>query len=487
MAAGPFIKSALKAGIDALPDTMKAENLAPALAKKQVKAEELQFSGVGEQLPTEGTVTKAELQGLEAARTDEFGMSQDADKLYKSVVPVRARGNKTYSENIYTFKRGRGQSDLLTFEGTEHWANQPDYLMHTRTYEDTIAGQPAHVVAEIQSDLHQKGRKTGYVDAKTVPDLVEQMTQYWELKKEANEAFKADWTKATVKQNAANDFHRKLSKQYPGINRYVGEDVKSGAAEYLMDNPRVEASPYKDSWLKKGLELEVARTIGEGRMEQLAIPIKGVNTLEVLERGRGVQQWYETSVHDTAKKLAKAHNLDFKIVREPQDLEATVESKVIHPNVLRNLQELLDEAEIQEASRAALRVGYKDLSRYITKHMEDFAEGASLEELLERPSYIEYAVLSKKKDSAMKPFTLYSSPAAAAIAGAAILDSGGSEQEVVTKMLTEGYDEQEAQQMVVESKKIQEAKANGFSDEEIKASLNNLDPEVADVISRGEQ
>ena len=68
--------------------------------------------------------------------------------------------------------------------------------------------------------------------------------------------------------------------------------------------------PFEKTWLRKGIERELVDGINEGR-EQLAIPISG--KVGELMRSTGVQKWYETSVLNTAKKVAKSTNSDFSI------------------------------------------------------------------------------------------------------------------------------------------------------------------------------
>lgn len=74
----------------------------------------------------------------------------------------------------------------------------------------------------------------------------------------------------------------------------------------------VEASPYiEKSWLRKGIEQELSDAVSEGR-QQLMVPIKGPS--EHLQRAEGVQQWYETSVLDTIKKVASSTGAEFSTV-----------------------------------------------------------------------------------------------------------------------------------------------------------------------------
>ena len=75
---------------------------------------------------------------------------------------------------------------------------------------------------------------------------------------------------------------------------------------------QVPESPYQKTWLRKGIERELVDAMNEGR-QQLAIPIKG--SLGKLQRGAGVQKWYESQVLNTAKKVAKAAGAEFEAKR----------------------------------------------------------------------------------------------------------------------------------------------------------------------------
>lgn len=257
-----LIKSGLEEAIKNLPEeaAIKAESLPNVLKKAGVKDEELKWSGV--ELPKEGKVTKKQLAEMEKARKDVFGVDESNSE-YKDYSLANGQNNPTYKMRVYTFKQGKGVSERYT---STHFPAIDNYLYHASTFRDILNGKDTHVVQELQSDLHQQARQEGGYSATVNPSLVEDAEQ------------------KTLDTNS-------------------------------VDDARPPKSPYEDNWLKKAIEKEISNAIDEGA-QQVAIPIDGAG-LDSLHRGAGVQQWYNTSVLDTARKIAKQNGMEFEEVTQP--------------------------------------------------------------------------------------------------------------------------------------------------------------------------
>jgi DNA-binding transcriptional MerR regulator len=162
-----LLKSVLKEAVDALPASLKPNQIVPALKKAGVKNEELELSGVdlltadSTALDAKGRVAKADLQAnVKYGRLDEFSLKEykggrgaEFPAKYPGIIPPKAiRPDNQYRERIYKFSH----PDQVV-NGSTHF-DEPNYLMHTRVYDDLIGNQDTRVVAEIQSDLHQNSK-----------------------------------------------------------------------------------------------------------------------------------------------------------------------------------------------------------------------------------------------------------------------------------------------------------------------------------------
>jgi hypothetical protein len=248
----PLPRSVLKDVVDELPDdfNMKAESVPNFLKKKQVKDEELEFSGTNEKLLKSGLpkVSKQDLQAMEANRDDFFGHADlgpthsdttvkgtDVPSLNTGIRKFRSASD-TKLQLRYDPRTNRddyvdvpARRDVISHFDTR---NAKDYLWHTRADRVELNGVPTHRVQEIQSDLHQRGRQIGY-----------------------------------------------SGMSAPGH------------------------TPFKENWSTKALEQELL-TASETGTKALAVPLEGKGT-DSLVRSKGVKEWYSTKVRSTMKKLAK--------------------------------------------------------------------------------------------------------------------------------------------------------------------------------------
>ena len=351
------VGSILKAGIKELAEdtTVPAQSVPNLLKKQGVKDEEIQYSGI--ELPKEGKVTKADLEKMEAERLDIFNVEEVNSYNWVNLAP--GRNNPTYKEKVLTYSekgatpitkpseeelaalsnymtsdnpfgqiadtavsvmrrygvtphdssfdrevqallQGEARPEVVSSRYTSsHFGEVPNYSMHTRIYDDTLDGVPTRVVTEIQSDLHQAGRKQGYDQA---PPLTEEETSLLVRYLDDATPEAEDEISEILLREGADPEHLNHYGLTTGIENLLhGEQPPSGS---------IPKSPFEKTWLRKGLEREISDAIDEGR-SQIAIPISGA--VEDLKRAPGVQKWYETTVASTAHKLAKSAGMDFEM------------------------------------------------------------------------------------------------------------------------------------------------------------------------------
>lgn len=521
MALGPLVKSALKAGISDLPEdfTIKAQSVPNMLKKIGVKDEELKYADI--QLPGEGRITKQQLVEAEANRADTFTETRGEGTFDWVSLPA-GQDNPTYKETVYQFQNAGGTAsngmtaaeaeqvfntlvadppwqqqegifkaierqdpnfdreafldaldsdleaakEMLGVQGSrytsEHFAEAPNYLMHTRTYDDVIDGKKTRVLQEVQSDLHQQARQRGYAGAEATSELT------------ADEAI----VLRNFSSEGGEDY---FDEAVPILQRHgisPGDEDLPDLVDTLLVSGKgpvsdIPQSPYEKTWLRKGIEREVSKALGEGR-EQLAIPIKGTGT-DKLHRASGVQKWYETQVVSTAKKIAKQHNMDFEVVKGPSQVsDADLKSILTeHANVIKLFNDAATD-DSPEAIKAYRTAALKFDARWPAKaHM-------SADEITDKLGGTQYAVLKPKDGVTPKSFSLYASPAAIGFLAYESLTSGASEEAIRGKMQERGMDEDDITQAMLDAKKIQQAKEAGHSDEEIKSFLGGKEQVLKD-------
>lgn len=359
---GSVVKSILKETIKNLPEdqALKSQSIAPMLLKKGVKPEELKWSAID--FP-EGKVTKEQMVEAEANRADKFNVVEGRGD-YKSYSLINGQNNPTYREKVLTYNDAKGQKitqediDLfdelyssvedssalevarrLGYEGEDidkardyltsnknksrytssHFPDVPNYLAHTRVFDDTIDGKPSRVLMEIQSDLHQQARKDGgYAgDGMTTDQFNEAIGK---IRVEAAKVAKEEGLEISdsIGMDDLKDLAGELDNS-PLRDRLIElYDESTKLAEEYVSFKNMPKSPQEKTWLAKGIERELVDAVNDGK-EQLMIPIKGYGIQE-LHRAAGPQRWYETQVLDTAKKVAKRAGADFEMYKKPVKL-----------------------------------------------------------------------------------------------------------------------------------------------------------------------
>lgn len=463
------IKSFLKETLKALPEgsTMKAQSVKPMLLKKGVKQEELDFSGFD--VPGTGRVSKEELMGIEAKRDDLFYVTEMEESNYQAISLPGGQNNPTYREKVLRFEQVSEAGDRYI---STHFPDLPNYLAHTRVYDEDFNGTPTRVLQEIQSDLHQQGRQQGY--GETIPTEVRQQLEYYN-------------------NNYASIAGTPQETEFFDLARSAGmpDDVSIDEWVYSLQDANIPKSPYEKTWLAKSIERELVDAIDEGR-QQLAIPISGA--VDSLVRAPGVQKWYETQVVDTARKIARKSGMDFELITVGKDaskvpLEKVNEAKALLANY-QKAQNQFDNAyditeEIEDAVRSAedaLEVFLNRLDptwREVSHDVEDAASRIAFNEWTIADSTgaslnneVRYAVIKPKGASANQPnFTLYTTPTAAGFAAYAAYKEGYSDEQVAAKLMEQGYDEEEIADINTMAQKIAVAESVGYSREQIEQFL----------------
>ena len=294
---GKGIKSALDEGVNQIDTAMPAQSVANTLQKKGVKADEVKFSGV--QLPAEGKVTPDQLKETVAQRTDSFGVQEltGPEAAYAQYTPNQAGKNATsYRERVYTFAQNNGEEpvDMASRYTSSHFPEVKDYLAHTRIYDTKIDGSSSRVIAELQSDLHQNARATGYSPSP-------QSAQH-----EIDSILKRAGVPAGSEPYVDGELIAGLT---PADAAKISELQLAGAA-----GEGIPETPWSRDWLAKSMEREYLNAVDEGQ-NRLLIPLMGDGVQE-MARSEGVQSWYESTVRGTFKKLAKRTNSVYDEVTE---------------------------------------------------------------------------------------------------------------------------------------------------------------------------
>ena len=526
MGLGPLVKSVLKETVEQLPEdfAIKSASAENYLLKQGVKPEELKFAKLG--LPAD-KVTKADLVKAEQMRGGTIG-SREAGNEYSYVTLRGEEDNPSYKEVVYTFNPMQQEQKKSIAAGepmpmsdgyrSGHY-NIPNYLMHARTIDKDIGdGANTRVILEIQSDLHQEGRQSGYRSTFTEEQLAK-----------AEDVGFATGAGDLADKEAA-DLAVSMGWQH------TGQDAN--AVDWLT-NLRYSApeAPLEKNWLRKGMEYELVRALAEGS-DQVAIPLTG-QMIESLSRGEGVQKWYETTVKQTAEKLAKATGGTAEVVSQRSksgSAKYIVETSTAAGNgaktrlarlgspeesgdplnVLRSAVSAYNKVDLpgEWSNEAELPLAlFNRLSKIDTEFKkdidklynearlgyskpEDTAElmqkryNKAMEEAKPHIDSIDAATSRKEGDYVViKPgpkrdFTLYSSGAAGAFVVAGAIQDGFSEEEIAGILKEQGYADDEVQTALSNGRKAAEAKAEGFTDAEIEEVLNEKDPSPSSVEER---
>lgn len=303
--------SALSKAIKGLPDSwqMQHAGVRNALKKKGVKDEELLYSGMDAALDRvdpaklQGAakpITKADLVYAETNRSDSWGEVNDSDAYEALALPQQdAKQLDNYQVSIRTFNEydntapRRVQSHFIDKTG--------EYLFHTRTSDFTLpTGEKTRMIHELQSDLHQQARlaREQKIDRIVLSDpRVTKLTENYTDKYDLLIAKGKHVSKPEELEELKLAYDKELDKLAKDIGKEVPED-----AGYSPKAGALPKSPLKGNWYNKAIEQEAIRAYSLGH-DSISVPLEG--TASNLARSKGSQKWYETTVRDSMKKLAK--------------------------------------------------------------------------------------------------------------------------------------------------------------------------------------
>lgn len=545
---GPLLKSLAKEVLKDLPP-VKPEGLENALLKKGVKPEELKFMGLGIDyearakltpgLDSKGRVTLGQMQDLEKGRKDIFGEDIMADPQYRAYLPEDAYMRMTrgsYKERVVTFKQSNEQAEYMVMDNNHF--NMPDYLMHTRSYDELIAGADTRVVAEIQSDLHQKGLAQEPVIGKQPNDAMFDIlasysnnpayTRLSRIASAVDSASTAAVAKTMVRgysdkygvpgnirDKLLADMDTFMADTFPSLvkgapqDATVGDVLSTALDAGILDlkiqpsmlKPDVEA-PWKSSWMRKGLENEVLHAIKDGKT-QLAIPIKDVvydspaAMVKGLDFTGDVKFLNGRILAGTDKKddymdvavavVAKlpddgkdlVHFLDLEVRLR---LAALAEGKLTPESINKAVTDIMTESGSEISSASSGMMAQAMRSGGVQKWYET-AVGPTAGKLAKQigadfetisQDGVEYAVIKFGPKTNTDNLTLYA--AGGPLAAYMAFKEGYTEEEVVQGMLDQGFTQEEAIDAIAKVPQVEEAKALDYSDDEIKEFFGAKQP-----------
>lgn len=470
-----FLKTGLKEGA-----TVAGERLEKEALRAGVKAEELDFA----KLPVDPNkrYTQSELSALNRERDDMFSNTelswlgltsrnqvQPGSAQYPDIVLNKFHGSPNYRERITRFSK---HSDEEALERKTH---------------ELTANWKAYKAAGTQEERVAISNKTD--------------SQFKFLLREAESEDDIRWAVQDSNQGG-----RYMSEHFDGTpnylmhTRYTDDALQGKSTRVLMeiqsdlhqqartsdvmaDWAEANPSPWKSSWLRKGIERELVDAHNKG-IEQVAIPISPVVrevTPEVKALGAELQariaEWQdatrsiperlkaEVEVGDLTDRIATALKLTDEQAAYLQD--ALYSGRTDFGRIMGNLTGKLDPLKRGEGVQKWYETEVRDTAKKIAK-----ATGSEFEEVVD--DGVKYAVIRPKGDFTV---TLYSSPVAAYFGVRMALDEGYSEEEVQAFAAEQGYDYEEAKRG---AEMIKQARADGYSDEEIKQFLDGQVPTMTD-------
>lgn len=451
-------------------DFAKAGKSIPNALKKQgVKDEELNFAELGLPAPnsTQGVEkwTKDMLKEAERKRKDSHSVTvkkgvHDTD--YGAVNVINPTNE--YEERIYNFK-----APNYEFRSEHFPAEGKNYLAHTRVQPMDLNGKKVRTILEIQSDAAAANRTNTEKPGDTLLDLVKDDG----LEDRVYDDIIREYSDDIGDEDIGDWLVSQSSDKLAEIENYVG-----------LTKSKV-ALPYEDSMNRKLIERELFQAVEEGA-EYTAIPIKGELTKN-LHRSDVIQKEYETSIANTAAKIAKKQGLE--VYTEQTSRRVSTEPIELAKRVLAgdNFDAHNALMKIQDTSPEATELAYwtKLYNRQVASKEQLQDVITKYEKVVESGGIIasgEYLVIKHPKGTKLD-VNLYASPAATAGAAYLAYKAGYSQEEVEKQLVeAEGYTPEEAKDFAAKTKQALDA---GYSEEEVKGFFDSQEveePELAEDI-----
>lgn len=535
------LKSTLKEAAEKAPAKLPAEQLPTYLRGQGVTEDEMKFSGV--KFPAEGVIEKNTLLDLVDNRTDDFSVvtredgkqirygdndvldvSQSETK-YKDVnLPARREDLRAnYREDIYTFNNAGPHDPIVA----QHWPDVGGYVAHARRQDMEVDGQRTRVVLEIQSDTAnnlQRGRVSRVLTQNQASDAtVNNIVVNGDKNALAKFlGFADDWEVVPQEKRATEEAFNKL------VDGYYAHGPAYAQHQLRKYNVGVE-QPWTKSFRRRVLEAQVAKATADG-LTRIAVPLEG-SGLASLGRG-GNQKMYETAVRSELQRIAKKQGWNYKEVQETiakghfddaarreynkqfgkvwresqlyENLNDLSTYSQIDPYVTENMfDEVVDVLEeFNRITKTNLGPDTMDdkVSTAISHLMSKFNRQTrnravnnvdreqaaivfnyfdSLVDEMAKPKDVVYGVIDTGGKAPAQGFSLYSTPAAGAFAAYTALQAGVSEERVRAQMEESGETPEEIELALKNVKLIEQARAQGVSDEAIKKHLDRTEVVVA--------
>ena len=288
-----FLRTGLKEGA-----TIAGERIEREALRAGVKPEELQFA----KLPIDPNkrYTQAELSTLNRERDDIIGDFvqaprgagiSDGPARYPSIVLGRVEGSPNYRERVTQFSKS---SDIKDARATKEKIAE---------YWKKYNAAPQEEKEAIRKEAYSKGIPTYGFTAPTVDDAIAMFDD-------------------DVMAGRYMSAHFEGAPNYLMHTRYTDDALQGKSTRLLMeiqsdlhqgervgDVVGLDASPWKSSWLRKGIERELVDAHNKG-IEQVAIPISPGVTLtpaarELFEKARTAYAESSEQLDELAKWHAK--------------------------------------------------------------------------------------------------------------------------------------------------------------------------------------
>lgn len=438
----PNIKSVLEAGIKALPEDfkIKGQSLPNQLKRMGVKDEEIKFSGVLDDLDPKGSYSKQNLEDLVKGRKDKFS-EVPTDNNYVKYSP---KYEGEYTETVLTSKA----SDFTS----EHFPMVDGYVSHARYIDEA----DNRLLFEVQRDFK-------YKDPAKIHEHNELALEgEVEIERVKNELV-----------DSIRKFTTKLADS-DALKVYFEGDLSVDDWMYNLMNYR----PSEALDLAKSGDEDYIDFILEATGE--SNPDRAIAKFEKAYNESGfpdVQKYYDaldnlTMEYPAAYNAEVVHNVPFKDTWVNKTLE----------------RQILDAQQAGKSTLTIFKTGGKELQRG-DKAQKTYEEliipttrklakklGLTTRDTV-RPNGEQVLELDIPRDKAFN-FTLYSSPVVGITGAYQALRDGYKEQELHDHLVQSGVDSETANELIKQAKQAQLAVADGYSEEEVFAMLQDKNPET---------
>lgn len=271
-----------------MANKMDASALKSMLKNAGVKDEEIAWSGIGE---LSGVVSKGDVQERLNASVLQLNEIIKTDPTTQKYIAYTEQGGTNYKEYLLTLPQIKP-----TFK-SNHW-EENNVVAFMRTKDRNLDGQKSLFVEEIQSDLHQEGRKQGY--GTQVPDAPFKTTwhelAFKRIIKEAVENGYESIAWTTAKQQEKRYSLTKSLKELSYKQNSDGTYTLDLSHQNGARDKRAYIAPIDlQDHIGQNLAKRVLEGEGEGTLKQDGLEIGN----------KGMQLFYDTMMPMSVKKLLK--------------------------------------------------------------------------------------------------------------------------------------------------------------------------------------